>query len=82
MGQVVRSARQLGTLIYNERINRNLSQQALAEMVGTGQKTISKIENGSEGTKLETLFRLLAMLGLEIELVPRSEGRRNMGDIF
>jgi len=82
MSQVIRSARQLGTFIHNERANRNLSQQALADLMGTGQKTISKIENGGDGTKLETIFSLLAVLDLEVHLAPRSKGGRSMGDIF
>lgn len=83
MTQMVRSAKQLGTLIQNERIRRNLSQQQLADLAGTGQKTISHVENGKEGTKLETIFGLLAALDLEIRLAPRGKGSpKSMGEIF
>ncbi|HET9963346.1 MAG TPA: helix-turn-helix domain-containing protein [Nitrospiraceae bacterium] len=83
MHQMVRSAKQLGTLIHNERVRRNLSQQELADLAGTGQKTISHVENGKEGTKLETIFGLLAALDLEIQLAPRRKGpEKSIGDIF
>ncbi len=83
MSQMVRSAKQLGTLIHNERVRRGLSQQDLADLAGTGQKTISHVENGKEGTKLETIFGLLAALEMEIQFAPRTRGpKKSIGDIF
>ena len=83
MAQVIRSAKQLGALIHNERVRRGLSQQELADLTGTGQKTISKIENGNEGAKLDTVFRLLAVLGLDIQFSPRSTGTdKSISDVF
>ena len=83
MKQMVRSAKQLGSLIHNERVRRGMSQQALADLTGTGQKTISHIENGKEGTKLETIFSLLATLDLEMKLTERGKGsEKSIGDIF
>lgn len=51
-----------GALIRQERIRRNLTQQELANLTGTGQKTTSRIENGNEGATLATVFKLLAVL--------------------
>lgn len=83
MTRSVRTARQLGTLIREERKRRNMSQQELANLVGTGQKTISAIENGNEGATLETVFRLLAALQLEIKLSPRAlTPGRSISDVF
>jgi len=83
MQKMVRSAKQLGSLIYNERVQRGMSQQVLANLTGTGQKTISHIENGKEGTKLETIFSLLATLDLEMKLTARGKGsEKSIGDIF
>jgi HTH-type transcriptional regulator/antitoxin HipB len=83
MIQVIRSANQLGSLIHNERVRRGLSQQALADLTGTGQKTISHIENGKEGTRLETIFGLLAILELEMKLTARGKSsEKSIGDIF
>ena len=82
MNQMVRSPKQLGAFIHNIRTRRNLTQQALADLVGTGQKTISRIENGHEGTKLETIFSLIAALDLDIQLAPRAKGGTDISDIF
>ena len=80
---MVRSPQQLGPLIKIERVHRGLSQQELSDLTGIGQKNISHVENGKEGTKLETVFRLLAALDLELQLAPRSKGwPKPVGDIF
>ena len=81
--QPIRSAGQLGALIREERVRRNLTQQELADLTGTGQKTISRIENGNEGATLETVFRLLAVLQLQIQFSPRDIGvGKSVGDVF
>ena len=80
--QPIRSAEQLGTLIREERIRRNLTQQELADLTGTGQKTISRIENGHEGATLETVFKLLAVLQLQIRFSPRVGIGKSVGDVF
>ncbi|MFT5138769.1 MAG: HTH-type transcriptional regulator/antitoxin HipB [Rhodothermales bacterium] len=83
MQKMFRSAKQLGSLIHNERVRRGMSQQALADLTGTGQKTISHIENGKEGTRLETIFSLLATLDLEMKLTARGKSsKKSIGDIF
>lgn len=83
MTRSVRTAKQLGNLIREERKRRSMSQQELANLVGTGQKTISAIENGNEGATLDTVFRLLAVLQLEIALSPRALTQgRSVGDVF
>lgn len=82
MTQLARSPKQLGSLIQSARLRQNLTQQSLASLVGTGQKTISRIEGGHAGTKLETLFGLLAALDLDIEVGPRRKGAAELGDIF
>jgi len=82
MTQFVRSPRQIGALIHNARLRRNLTQQALADLVGTGQKTVSRLEAGHPGTKLDTLFGILAALDLDLTLAPRSKGGIDLGEIF
>ena len=81
--QPIRSADQLGSIIREERIQRNLTQKELAELTGTGQKTISRIENGNEGATLETVFKLLAVLQLQIHFSPRDVSiGKAVGDVF
>jgi HTH-type transcriptional regulator / antitoxin HipB len=83
MNQMARSAKQLGAAIQQQRTARDLSQQALADLIGTGQKTISKIENGNPATKIETIFAVLAALDMELTLAPRSKsGAKSIGAFF
>ncbi|WP_322965365.1 helix-turn-helix domain-containing protein [Sphingomonas fuzhouensis] len=65
MAHIARSPKQLGALIHNPQIQLNFTQQALAALVGTGQKTISRIEGEQTGTKLDTLFRVMAAPDLD-----------------
>ena len=82
MTQFVRSPRQLGVLIHNARVRRNLTQQGLADLVGTGQKTVSRLETGHPGTKLDTVFRILAALELDLIPSPRRKASPDLGAIF
>ena len=83
MQNMVRSAKQLGSLIHKDRVRRGLSQQVLADLTGTGQKNISHIEKGKECTRLETIFSLLATLDLELKLTARGKGsEKSIGEIF
>lgn len=82
MTQLIRSPKQLGTLVHNARANRGLTQQALADLIGTGQKTISRMESGYPGTKLDTVFRILAALELELTPSPRRKTSPDLGAIF
>ncbi|OYQ38143.1 transcriptional regulator [Sandarakinorhabdus cyanobacteriorum] len=82
MGEIVRLPSQLGAIIQSERQRRNLTQKDLASLAGTLQKTISAIENGNPGTRLDTLLSVIAHLGLDIELVPRAAAKASIEDIF
>lgn len=68
-----RSSRQVGQLIRRFRRERGLSQTQLAQLAGRRQEMISKIETGQGGVKLDTLFGVLAALGLELVVEPRSQ---------
>ncbi|WP_411341386.1 helix-turn-helix transcriptional regulator [Sphingopyxis sp. J-6] len=82
MNQMVRTAKQLGAYIQDARVRKGISQQQLAEMIGKHQKTISSIEQGSDGTKLETLLLVLAALELNMQISVRTKAAQNIGDIF
>lgn len=50
-----------------------LTQQQTAAQVGIKQATISAFENHPEKSRIETLFKLLAVLELELHLTPRNQ---------
>ena len=82
MHQLVRLPNQLGAAIQSERLRQGKTQSELADLAGTQQKTISAIENGREGTKLDTLLSVIASLGLDMQIVPREKSGTSIGDVF
>lgn len=82
MQQIVRLPNQLGALIQSERLKQGMTQSELASLAGTLQKTISAIENGGAGTKLDTLLSVIASLGLDMQIVPRAQDRKSIEDVF
>jgi HTH-type transcriptional regulator/antitoxin HipB len=66
MDYVARTPAQLGQILRSCRKQRALSQQQVAAKIGMKQPTISAVENGSGGTSLESVYRLLSALGLEL----------------
>ena len=81
MIQKISSPETLGKALRAERKNKGMSQKVVGHSVGMEQHTISKIEKGNPGTELNTLFRLLAALELELTLQPRQKPvLENMGD--
>ena len=58
-----RILKEMGRRLQRERLNRNLTQQSLAQKTGLARRTLVKAENG-EGTTLGTLLAMLRGLGL------------------
>jgi HTH-type transcriptional regulator / antitoxin HipB len=73
MIQKVVSPESLGQTLRAERKQKGLSQKVVGHSVGMEQHTISKIEKGNPGTELNTLFRLLAALDLELTVQHRQK---------
>lgn len=80
---ISRSPADVGNALRNARRGQKLSQADLAARAGVWPRTISLLEGGAGGAKLETLFDLLAALDLELQIVPRSSGdAQDIEDIF
>lgn len=74
MQNFVRIPRDLGHAIRQARREKNLTQAELATRSGVWQETISKVEAGRGGTRLDTILALLAALELELFVRTRSKG--------
>ena len=61
----------LAVSIREQRKQSKLTQAQTAEQVGLKQATISEFENKPGSTKLETLFKILAALNLELHVEKR-----------
>lgn len=73
----ITSPKQLAQAIRNTRKQSKLTQRETAENINMKQSTVSEFENHPEGSRLDTLFKLLAVLDLELQVVSRSSKNKN-----
>jgi HTH-type transcriptional regulator / antitoxin HipB len=66
MDYAARTPAQLGQILRNCRKRRDLSQAEAGSKVGLKQGTVSVIESGSAGVSVESLYKILSALGLEL----------------
>ena len=66
MDYVARTPAQLGPILRSVRAERRLTQQNAGAKVGLKQSTVSAIESNSAHTSVESLYKLLSALGLEL----------------
>lgn len=60
-------------MVVAQRKKLRLSQSTVGDLVGLKQTTISAFENKPENTKLDTLFRILSAVDLEINILPKDK---------
>ena len=73
----------IGREVRGFRRKQEITVAELSMTTGLSIGMLSKIENGSGGTKLETVFDLIAALELEIAVTERSKGTSDgLEDIF
>lgn len=69
----IRSSKELGHALRQSRLNGTMTQSDIANRSGTKQNAISRIEGGHMGRTMNLLFKVLALLDLEIVIRPRSK---------
>ncbi|PVZ79371.1 transcriptional regulator [Serratia sp. S1B] len=68
----VTSPSALANAVRDQRKISKQTQTATAEVVGIKQTTVSDFENKPGSTKLETLFKILSALDLELHVVKKN----------
>ena len=68
MDYVARTPKQLGAILKSCRNQRRLTQHEAGARVGLKQSTVSHIETDATHTRIESLYRLISSLGLELVL--------------
>lgn len=58
----------LAETLKEERLRAGLTQEQLAERIGTKKTYISRLENGKSDVQLSTLFRIFEGLGRKVSL--------------
>lgn len=73
----------LGVILKSARKNKELTQAEAGKVVGVDQTTLSNIERGESNLHIETLFRILAALDMEMIVRPRKRSNnQNEGDTW
>jgi HTH-type transcriptional regulator/antitoxin HipB len=68
----VHTPQQLAQALRSQRNSRRLTQKAAGAPVGLLPKTVSALESSPERSSVESLFKLLSTLELELVLRPKS----------
>lgn len=71
MNYAAQTPKQLGQLLRGQRKSQQLTQKDAAKSVGLLPKTISKLELAPETATIESLFKLMS--ALQLELVVRTK---------
>lgn len=71
---IIRSAKDLALYLNDKRKQLKMSQSEVADLVGLKQDTVSKFENSPDNSRIDTLFRILSALNLNISLVEKNQG--------
>lgn len=58
--------RNIGAIIRSARVNKGLTQYALAEMVDMDEKQLSRLESGKHYPTLKTLLAIIEVLGMRL----------------
>ena len=78
MDTIARTPQQLGQVLRARRTKLKLSQTDVGLKVGIKQDTVSMLEIHTSSTTVETLFKAISALGLE--LVVRDKARAAIAD--
>jgi HTH-type transcriptional regulator/antitoxin HipB len=80
---ICRSPMQLAAAIRRRRKELNITQVALGEKTGLRQATIFAVERGEPGTQIDTIFKIIAALDMELVNRNRTKGSiKDIEDIF
>lgn len=73
MASIIRNSKEFGEAIRKERLKNEMRQVDLARKASVRQALISELENGATKSKIDTVFKVLAALGMDWEIVPRKK---------
>lgn len=68
---IVRTENQLGALIRTARKKKEWRQVDLATQASMRQQLVSEIENAASSSRLDTILKVLAALGLDLNVTER-----------
>lgn len=75
----ITSPAQLAIHLKDRRKQQKQAQSTVAERVGLRQDTVSKFENSPDKSQIDTLFKILSSLNMELHLEPREAKKAEQG---
>jgi HTH-type transcriptional regulator/antitoxin HipB len=73
MTSIIRNSKEFGEAIRKERLKNEMRQVDLARKASVRQALISELENGATKSKIDTIFKVLAALEMDLEIAPRKK---------
>ena len=73
----ITNTHQLKAYLKDIRMSQNLSQAKVGGIAGIRQDTVSSFEQNPDSTKLDTFFKILSALDLELEVRPKRTNGSN-----
>lgn len=74
---LINNPQELASFVKERRQRLKLNQATIGKSVGVKQQTISNLESSPELVRLNTLYKILASLGLELHLIPKDEALKS-----
>ena len=68
----LRSAKDLGGIIRQERRRQGMTQAELAGLADVGLTFLSQLENGKDSAEIGKALRVMTMLGIDVDASPRT----------
>lgn len=68
----LRSAKDLGGIIREERRRQGMTQSELAGLADVGLTFLSQLENGKDSAEIGKALRVMTMLGIDVDASPRT----------
>ena len=73
MTYTIKTIKQLSIALRSARKSKHITQAVASENFGILPKTISLLENNAGRASIESLFKLLGVIGYDITLTPRGQ---------
>lgn len=80
METVARTPQQLGQALRSRRAKLKLSQTDVGSRAGIKQDTVSTLEIHTPSSTVETLYKALSILGLELVVREKAQGTHSAGE--
>ena len=75
---VIHDRQRIISVLTAARIEKGISQQALAEMIGTKRSNICRLESGSQNISLDMMLKIANALGKEVSVILEERKASNL----